>query len=71
LRLLNARVAEHDYLCDDRFTLADIAVGYALYLGEKLGLSGQYAAQTQAYLARLEDRPAFRRADAQGGGGTF
>jgi glutathione S-transferase len=71
LRLLNARVAEHEYLCDGRFTLADIAVGYALYLGEKLGLAGQYAAQTRSYLARLEARPAFRRADAQGGAGPF
>lgn len=71
LRLVNARVAEHEYLCDSRFSLADIAVGYALYLGEKLGLASHYAAQTLSYLTRLEARPAFRRADAQGGAGPF
>lgn len=71
LRLLNAHLAENEYLCADRFTVADIAIAYALYLGDKLGLSDRYAGQTLAYLRRLTERPAFRRADAQGGASPF
>ncbi|MEX2481235.1 MAG: glutathione S-transferase family protein [Gammaproteobacteria bacterium] len=71
LRLLNAHLANSEYLCADRFTVADIAITYALYLGDKLGLSDRYAEQTMAYLQRLTARPAFQRADAQGGVSPF
>jgi len=71
LRWLDARVTDHDYLCADRFTLADIACGYALYLGKQLGLEPRYARATQQYLARLMARPAFQRADAEGGPAPF
>lgn len=66
LKLVNARVEGHDWLCDDRFTVADIAVGYALYLGEVIGLAQHYKPQTAAYLERLKARPAFGRANAHG-----
>ena len=62
LRMLNARVTDHEYLVADRFTIADIACGYALYLGENLGISKAYKAPTQAYLERLKARPGFRQA---------
>lgn len=68
LRLLDAAIAEREYLVDDRFTIADIAVGYALVLAESLDLgkrcNRQFAPRTEAYLQRLKARPAFRRADA-------
>lgn len=66
LKLVNARVEHSDFLCADRFTAADIAVGYALYLGELIGISQHYKPQTQAYLDRLKARPAFQRAEAPG-----
>ena len=62
LRMLNARVTDHEYLVADRFTIADIACGYALYLGENLGISKAYKAPTQAYLERLKARPGFQKA---------
>ncbi|WP_022957908.1 glutathione S-transferase family protein [Spongiibacter tropicus] len=68
LKRLNAHLLDHDYLCENRFTIADIAVGYALYLGEGLGLAGFYEPQVQAYLARLKARPAFQRAEPMGAG---
>lgn len=68
LKLVNARLEQAEYLCADRFTAADIAVGYALYLGEILGLAGHYKPQTQAYLARLKAREAFQKANAGTGG---
>ena len=59
LRLLDEHILQRDYLCDERFTIADIAVGYALYLGELNGFSGDYSSQVAAYLQRLKSRPAF------------
>lgn len=47
-----------DYLVADRFTMADIAVGYALFLGTTLGLSDRYKPNTASYLERLLARPA-------------
>ncbi|HSG89801.1 MAG TPA: glutathione S-transferase family protein [Pseudomonadales bacterium] len=68
LRMLDARLADHDWLVDDRFTIADIAVGFALVLAESIQLGERcgrsFEPQTAAYLARLRARPAFQRADA-------
>ncbi len=68
LRLLSAHLLTRDYLCDGRFTIADICVGYALFLGTTAGLDlgAQYAPQVQRYLARLLSRPALLRARALG-----
>lgn len=64
LRRLDAHLESHDYLVNDRFSVADIAVGYALYLGRSLKLDDHYKPQTRAYLERLLARPALQRADA-------
>ncbi len=66
LRRLDSHLESHEYLVDNRFTIADIAVGYALYLGRALKLDERYKPQTAAYLQRLMDRPGFKRADEQG-----
>ncbi len=66
LRMLNAHLEDHEYLVDERFTIADIAVGYALYLGVGLKFAELYAPQTRAYLERLQARPAFQRANGYG-----
>ncbi len=66
LRKLDTHLETHDYLCAERFTIADIAVGYALYLGEwATDTAKDYAPQTRAYLERLKARPAFQRALAR------
>lgn len=66
LRRLDTHLEQHDYLVDNRFTIADIAVGYALYLGKAIKLNDRYKPQTAAYLERLMERPAFIRAEEQG-----
>lgn len=66
LRMLNSHLEDHEYLVDERFTVADIAVGYALHLGVGLKFADQYAPQTLAYLQRLQARPAFQRANGYG-----
>ena len=64
LKMLNERVAEHEFLAADRFTIADIACGYALFLGETLEISADYKPQTLDYLERLKARPGFQKAQA-------
>ena len=66
LRKLNAHLETHDYLVDGRFTIADIAIAYALYFARVQKLDEQFPPQTLAYMERLWERPAFQRADSQG-----
>jgi glutathione S-transferase len=66
LRLLDSHIKTRTYLCDNRFTIADIAIGFALYLGELLNISDDYTPQVAAYLLRLKARPAFLRTIALG-----
>lgn len=65
LKRLNEHMLDRTFLCDERFTIADIAIGYALYLGETLGIAQDYKPQTGAYLERLKARPGFIRAVEQ------
>lgn len=70
LKLLDQHVQTREFLCDGRFTIADIAIGYALYLGkvleiEKL-LERSYSDALENYIARLQERPAFVRANEFG-----
>ena len=68
LKLLDAHIATREWLCDGRFTIADICIGYALYLGSLplIDAADGYSPQVSAYLARLMARPAFQRAAALG-----
>jgi glutathione S-transferase len=51
-----------DYLVAGRFTIADICVGYALFLASTLGITDGLGELCQAYLKRLTAREAFIRA---------
>jgi glutathione S-transferase len=62
LRSVETALEGREYLCADRFTIADIAVHYALYLGRSLGLDERYKPNCRRYLEALEQRPAFQRA---------
>jgi len=61
LRCVEEALQDHDYLCGDRFTIADICVHYALYLGRMNNLDANFGPKTVAYLERLMERPAFQR----------
>ncbi len=58
-------LSQSDHLCAGRFTMADIAAGYALYLASRLGLSDDFEPCTKDYLARLTARAGFVRAMAK------
>lgn len=64
LRRLDAHMEGRNFLCDGRFTIADIAVGYALHLADIVGLGAHFTPQVTAYLDRLRARDGFKRAQA-------
>lgn len=55
-------MAGRDHACADRFTAADISVGYAIKFAEALGFSDDLPPSAVDYFARLAARPAYRRA---------
>jgi glutathione S-transferase len=65
LRSVEAALEGRDFLCAGRFTIADIAVHFALYLGETLGLHERYKPNCRRYLERLKERDGFQRALAR------
>ena len=64
LRSVESALEDREYLCADRFTIADIAVGYALFMGISLGLNEYYKPNCQRYLKSLMEREGFIKAMA-------
>lgn len=62
LRSLERVLTQHDYLAANRFTAADISVGYALLLADHLGLKSRFTPGVMAYWERLRVRDGFQRA---------
>ena len=65
LKLVSRQLEGHAYMAADRFTAADISVGYALGFGEGLRLSEGYDPSVVDYWRRLQTRPAYQRAIAR------
>lgn len=69
LRIVEDALAQREWLCGGRFTIADIAIAYALHLADAIvGLDGGFDKQVRDYLNRARARPGFHRAmqvDAQ------
>jgi glutathione S-transferase len=53
-----------EFLCADRFTIADISVAYAMFFAGTLGHLGEVGPHLRAWWGRLQARPAFIRAKA-------
>ena len=66
LRRLNTHLENHEYLVDNRFTVADIAICYALIFAKALKLDDRIKPQTLAYMERLIERPGYVRAHELG-----
>ena len=63
LRSVEACLSDgRDFLVADRFTMADIAVHFALFFGVALGLDDRYKPNTRRYLEALMERPGFKSA---------
>ena len=59
LRHLTRALADREFLCANRFTMADLCVGYALLLARDLDLEHKFSPEITAYWDRLAARPAF------------
>lgn len=59
------RLEGREFLCGDRFTVADICVGYALILAQSVGLDEGVPDSLKTYRARLTAREAYQRAFAR------
>jgi glutathione S-transferase len=65
LKLAAARLQDRQYLAGDRFTAADISVGFALSLYRFFGVAQPFDPAIESYAARLSQRPAFQKAMAK------
>jgi glutathione S-transferase len=57
-----AGMAGEQYVCANRFTMADISFAYALLLATSLGLQGEFPAKLTSYWTALQQRDGFARA---------
>jgi glutathione S-transferase len=66
LTYISDAVSREGYLLGDEFTAADIQMSYVLEIAKSGKLLGAYP-EIEGYMARLEERPAYRRAVERGG----
>ncbi len=64
-RSVEAALETSDYLCADRFTMADICVAYALYFANTLGIEEAMTPNVEKWWARLSARKAFQGASTK------
>ncbi len=62
LRSVEMALEGKEFLVGDKFTMADIAVHYALFLGRSLGLDERYKPNCKRYLESMVERDGFKRA---------
>lgn len=62
-RSIEAATADREYLCADRFTIADIAIGYAIRFALRLGIEEVMTPNIEKYWQRISERPAYKRAE--------
>jgi len=62
LKTLETLLTQDDYISANRFTAADISVGYALMLATHLQLEDRFTPAVATYWQRLQRRPAYQQA---------
>lgn len=62
LRAVEAMLETRDYIACERFTMADISVGYALMLAHNIGNTEEIGPRAVAYWQRLQARDGFKAA---------
>jgi glutathione S-transferase len=62
---LTEALEDREYLLGEAFTVADIMVGSALKFTARIGFADELPESLRAYMARLEERPAYQRALAR------
>lgn len=64
LRHITRALADREWLCAGRFTMADLCVGYSLLLARTVNLEHKFSPEISAYWDRVSTRPAFLAAKA-------
>ena len=62
LKCVESALEGKDYLCSNRFTIADICIAYCLVLAKSIDIDEAFTPNIQAYWERVSKRPAFQRA---------
>lgn len=62
LKSLEVKLSLNEFVSSDRFTAADVSVGYALMLASHLGLKEKFKPEVLSYWSKLESREAYQRA---------
>lgn len=62
LEFLERQIGENTYLIGDEFTAADVMMGFTLTAARLLGVLDERFPHVDAYLNRLQARPAFQKA---------
>ena len=65
IKCIEAALEGKNYLCANKFTIADICVGYSLFLAQSINIDDKFGPNTRAYLARLMARKSFKEASAK------
>jgi glutathione S-transferase len=61
LKLLETALEDREYLCSDRFTIADICVSYAINLADSLGIHQAFKPNIKRWTDLLFERDAFKK----------
>ena len=61
LKLLESSLEDKEYLCSDRFTIADICVSYAINLADSLGIQQAFKPNIKRWTDKLFEREAFKK----------
>lgn len=64
LRVVESTLGDRDFVACERFTMADISVGYALMLAYDIGNTEEIGPRTETYWQRLKARDGWQRAFA-------
>ena len=64
LKMLESSLSDREFLCSDRFTIADICVSYAIFLAKQLNIEQAMKPNITRWTTALFERPAFKRAHA-------
>ncbi len=62
MRCVEEATADREFLCGDRFTIADICITYAIYLANSLDIQEVFTPNVKRYWDGISARPAFKRA---------
>jgi glutathione S-transferase len=62
---LDRLLGDREWFAADRFTMADVSIGYAIQLSAYIGVHDGLSDRVRTYFERLSARPAYQRAQAR------